>query len=58
MYIVRVRAKDNGYYDVIIYQNKELYSAERNLDWNEAKNKSSILAYYFHAQMVYDQEKK
>ena len=54
MYIVRVRAKDNGYYDVIIYQNKVLYSVERNLDWNKAKNKSSILAYYFHAQMVYD----
>jgi hypothetical protein len=47
MYTIKIRQRQDYYYDVLVLNNSKLYMSKRKTDWETAKVKAQIWSYYF-----------
>ena len=47
MYTVKIRQRQDYYYDVIVYNDSKIYTSRLKVDWKVANVKARIWSYYF-----------
>ena len=47
MYTIKIRQRQDYYFDVIVYNNSKIYTSRLNVDWKAANVKARIWSYYF-----------
>jgi len=47
MYTIKIRQRQDYYYDVIVYCDSKLYTNKLKVDWKTANIKAQIWSYYF-----------